>query len=109
MEIKNKTKNSPAKPAAGPRPAKKGVAEGVRKLKREAKERTAGYILAALGLVAGLAWNDAVKTLIENFFPVGHGGIFPKFLYAIIITLLVVVAATYISRLLIKDEEEGQE
>ena len=29
------------------------------------RERTMGYIVGALGLVAGLAWNDAIKSLIE--------------------------------------------
>ena len=37
-------------------------------IKKEIHEHTLGYIVAALGLVAGLAWNEAVKSLIEYFF-----------------------------------------
>jgi Family of unknown function (DUF5654) len=99
MEIKDNIKENP--------PAKKTIGQEANKMKAKAKEQAAGYILAAIGLVAGLAWNDAMKALIDYFFPGGQSGILPKFLYAIIITLLVVVAATYISRLLIKDEEKG--
>ncbi len=38
-------------------------------LRGEFKKRVAGYILAGLGLVAGLAWNDAIKALIDSLFP----------------------------------------
>ena len=38
------------------------------KLKSEFKSQTKGYVLAGLGLVAGLAWNEAIKALIENVF-----------------------------------------
>jgi hypothetical protein len=67
-------------------------------IKEQIKEQTAGYMTAALGLVAGLAWNDAIKSLIEAFYPFAKDGIFAKFLYAILITLVVVL----ISRSLLK-------
>ena len=37
-------------------------------LRKEIKEKTIGYILAAFGLVAGLAWNEAIKSFIDQFF-----------------------------------------
>ena len=59
--------------------------------KEEIKKQTAGYMTAALGLVAGLAWNDAIKSLIESFYPFAKDGIFAKFFYAILITMVVVL------------------
>lgn len=52
--------------------------------------RMTGYIGAALGLIAGLAWNDAIKSLIESIYP-QSGGIAAKFIYAVAITLFVAV------------------
>lgn len=67
-------------------------------LKARVKNQTAGYIAAALSLVAGLAWNDAIKALIEVLFPLDTSGILIKFVYAIIITIVVVFVSTSILR-----------
>ena len=84
------------------------VKEEAKRIRREVRKQTAGYILAALGLVAGLAWNEAIKGLIDYFFPSSQGGILIKFAYAVLITIFVVVAATYISRIFTKDEGRGE-
>lgn len=55
------------------------------------KEKTIGYITAALGLVAGLAWNDAIKTLIDYFFPFAKSSLVAKLLYATIMTIIVAI------------------
>jgi C4-dicarboxylate transporter len=62
----------------------------------EIRERLVGYIVGALGLVAGLAWNDAIKSTIEYFYKVDGGGIAIKFIYALLITLLIVVVSFYV-------------
>ncbi len=53
------------------------------------------------GLVAALAWNDAVqefvKQYIQPFYP--NGGVISKFLYALFITLLAVLITYQLSRL----------
>ncbi|MEK7162474.1 MAG: DUF5654 family protein [Patescibacteria group bacterium] len=70
-------------------------------IKKEVKERTLGYIVAALGLVAGLAWNEAIKSLIEYLFPIaGGGGLLAKFLYAILATIVVVIISSYLVQIL---------
>ena len=85
---------------------KEKVNEESKKLKGEVSDKVSGYILGALGLVAGLAWNEAVKALIDSFFPPdASGGVAAKFIYAIVITLVVVIATIYITRLLKKDSE----
>ena len=77
-------------------------------IRREMRNRTASYILAGLGLVAGLAWNDAIKSLIEYFFPLGANNLWVKFIYAIAMTLVVVVISVYFVRIL-KDKKEEKE
>ena len=70
----------------------------------EIREKTAGYILAGFGVVAGLAWNDAIVSFIDYFFPLSKDGVFAKFLYAFLITFLVVVVSIYLIRILQKRE-----
>ncbi len=71
-------------------------------LKKQIRSQTAGYMAGALGLVAGLAWSDAIKALIEVLFPFAKSGVIAKFIYAVIITIFVVVLGTY----LLKPKEE---
>jgi len=73
-------------------------------LKNEVREKTFGYIVGALGLVAGLAWNEAIKALIEYFFPASQNGILAKFIYAILITIIIVLTSTYLVKLSTKKE-----
>ena len=55
------------------------------------------YIAGGLGIVVGLAWNEAIKALIEYIYSLtGSNSIIAKFLYAIILTAIVVVVTMYI-------------
>ncbi len=65
-------------------------------LKTGFKTQTAAYIAAAFGLVAGLAWNDAIRSFIEYFFPLGANTLIMKFIYAFVITIVVTIVTTYI-------------
>jgi len=73
--------------------------EETKKIKTEVKKQVVGYILAAFGLVAGLAWNDAIKALIQHFFPGDKSSIPAQFVYALVITIVVVVIGIYLARL----------
>jgi small neutral amino acid transporter SnatA (MarC family) len=75
-------------------------------VKREIRQRTIGYILTAFGLIAGLAWNDAVKSLIEYFFPFDKNTIFAKFIYAVLITFILVILSVYLIKLVGEKKEE---
>ena len=83
---------------------KNKLREESRGLRQEVREKTFGYIVGALGLVAGLAWNEAIKSLIDYFYPSSQGGIMPKFIYAILITVIIVITSTYLMRLATKKE-----
>lgn len=66
---------------------------------RRIRDEALGYITTAMGLVAGLAWNDAVKAFIEHFFPVSKNTLLAKFLYAALITVFAVfVAKSFIGK-----------
>jgi hypothetical protein len=74
-------------------------------LREEMRNKLKGYIVAAFGLVAGLAWNEAIKSLIEYIFPLNKDYIWAKFLYAIILTIVLVLVTVYVSRMLTKKEK----
>jgi hypothetical protein len=74
-------------------------------INKELRSQTFGYISAALGLVAGLAWNDAIKNLIETIFPLSQDTIFMKFLYAILVTIAVVMLIKYLDRMINRPEK----
>jgi len=46
--------------------------------------------------VAGLAWNEAIKALIEYLYPLDKNSLLAKFVYAALITIIVVVFTTYL-------------
>ncbi|MGI6104047.1 MAG: DUF5654 family protein [Patescibacteria group bacterium] len=73
------------------------------------REKTFGYIVASFGLVAGLAWNEAVKAFIESFFPMQKDTIKAKFIYALFITVVLVFISVYMARIFKKrDDEMGE-
>lgn len=71
-------------------------------LRKKIRKQTNTYLLAALGFVAGLAWNEAMKSAISLIFPLNNNDVIAKFAYAIFITALVVFMAVHVP----KDENE---
>ena len=77
--------------------------------KKEVQTRTLGYIMAGLGLVSGLAWNDAIKAAIVYLFPnQDKNGLVAQFVYAIVLTGVVVIASVYLTRLFQPTEDETE-
>ena len=71
----------------------------------ELRERTMGFIVGGLGLVAGLAWNDAVKAFIDYFVPLEGNSVLAKFIYAVVISVVVVFFSIYLTRLFDRDRK----
>jgi hypothetical protein len=61
---------------------------------------------AAFGVVAALAWDDAMKSLFKRYYPFPGTGIEAKFAYAIGVTIIAVIVTTYFARMLSKEEIE---
>ena len=85
------------------------------KFKLQLLETTAALITAAFGLVAALAWNETIKTAIAMVFPNDGDSIWGLLVYAIIVTVIAVVATILIARSIGKlkeaiiEEEEPKE
>ncbi len=66
-------------------------------LKKEVLETMATLITTAFGLVAALAWNEAIQVLIEEFIS-PEDALVGVLIYAILVTLLAVIATILIAR-----------
>lgn len=74
-------------------------------VKRELKEKTITLILGGFGLAAALAWNEAIKTLFETLFP-KKSELVGKFIYAIIVTFIVVLVSLQFRKITKTSEKE---
>lgn len=72
-------------------------------VKREFKEKTITLILGGFGLVAALAWNEAIKSLFETLFKKSNE-LIGKFIYAIIVTVIVVIVSMRLKKIAEKKE-----
>jgi ABC-type bacteriocin/lantibiotic exporter with double-glycine peptidase domain len=70
----------------------------IREARRVIKKRMFGYIAAGLGLVAGLAWNDAIKVIIDQLIPNTSSTIIAKLIYAVVVTILVGIILFYVEK-----------
>ncbi len=61
-------------------------------------------ITTAFGLIAALAWNDAIKAMILAFLP-PQSGITGLLIYAVIITIIAVIATILIARAIAQPPE----
>lgn len=80
-------------------------AEG-QKMGQEAKDKLLTYIVSAFAFVAGFAWNDAIKSLIDYFFPLGGGTVWAKLIYALAVTVIVVLATILLTRFFNKKDQQ---
>ena len=73
-----------------------------RKFHHELLQQLVTLSTSGFGLVAALAWNEAIQTFVQNViesrFP-NQFGILSKLIYAIIITVLAVVITFQLSKL----------
>lgn len=77
-------------------------------MKQEGKEKnihrkilntTITLILAGFGVVAALAWNDAIQSLVNLLFPLQKNTVIAKFFYAFLITIVVAIVSMRLKKL----------
>ncbi len=88
---------------------KNKILEETKSVERTVREKVLTYITAGLGFVVGLAWNDAIKSLIEYLFPLKENTILAKVIYAAILTIIVTAVIIYLERLLNRRAAEEAE
>ncbi len=66
-------------------------------VKEEIMDKMAALIAAAFGLVAALAWNDAIKAIFREVFGTADQ-VGPMIIYAIMVTIIAVILTLIIAR-----------
>ena len=78
-------------------------------LRREIVQKMSELATAGFGLVAALAWNDAIQSLFREIFGT-QSAIWAKFAYAVLISVLVVLVTFKLGNVLNKlKENESRE
>ena len=72
----------------------------------EVLDKFSELITTALGLVAALAWNTAIQNLFDTVFGGSASKLAGQFVYAALITIVVIFAAIAVSRA--ADERNGR-
>jgi len=83
---------------------RKKAIKKARKTSAAIQEKSITLIMGGFGLVAALAWNEAIKSLFENLFK-DKGSIISKFAYASIVTIIVVFVSIYLQKSSKKDKK----
>ncbi len=76
------------------------LTEGGKELRLEISEQVVSYIGAGFGLIASLAWNEAIKALLEYVFPLKQDSITAKFIYALAMTVILILVTLYLVKIL---------
>jgi nitric oxide reductase large subunit len=72
-------------------------------------EKVITLMTGAMGLVAALAWNDAIRKLFERIFGTqGSGDITAMFVYAIIVTATIVIVTYRLTRFAEKIKKKNE-
>ncbi|MBU2475311.1 MAG: hypothetical protein KKC38_02250 [Nanoarchaeota archaeon] len=67
-------------------------------------DKIAALVTAAFGLVAALAWNTAIQQVFKNFFG-ENSSVAAMLTYAIIVTIIAVLATIWIGKVAQKSEK----
>lgn len=77
-------------------------------LHRELVRQMITLSTSGFGLVAALAWNEAIQTFVkqyvDKYLPSGSG-VFPRLFYAVLITVLAVLITYQLSRIVAEEED----
>ena len=73
------------------------AAEEAPPLKVEIMDKIAALVTAAFGLVAALAWNEAIKAIFKEIFGTADA-IGPMLIYAIVVTIAAVILTIIVAK-----------
>lgn len=76
---------------------KLNIDEKLRKeLRNNVITQTITFVTAAFGVVAALAWNEAIKAWLDSFIKTGNGAI-ALTIYAVIVTIISVIISMFLA------------
>ncbi len=82
--------------------------ENIQETKKELLLQSATLINSAFALVAALAWNEAIKAIINTYIPSGST-LYSQLIYAIVLTIIVVIISMRLTRLIKRYKPEDED
>jgi len=82
---------------------------GKKNIRQELIKQMATLATAGFGLVAALAWNEAIQTFIREYlnpYIASGTGVASKFIYAVVITAIAVFVTYQLTKLAGEDKED---
>jgi ABC-type phosphate transport system permease subunit len=67
------------------------------RMKKEVIEKIAALITAAFGLIAALAWNEAIQEIFRLVFG-EQSGVWAMIFYAVVVTIIAILVTIWIGR-----------
>lgn len=71
--------------------------------RKEFLDKLHTLVIAAFGLVAALAWNEAVTAIFKKYYG-DNGEITAKLIYAVLVTAIAVLVTLWLSKLIIRNK-----
>ena len=68
-------------------------------MKKDVIDKISSLMAAAFGLIAALAWNDAIKSLFIEGGPLSFVASYGVWAYALLVTVIAVVATIWIGKI----------
>ncbi len=78
-------------------------------MRKEITEKLSQLATAAFGLIAALAWNDAIKSLFAEGGALHFMAAYGQWAYAVLVTVVAVGAAIWIGRIAERAKGNGEE
>jgi hypothetical protein len=80
----------------------------LRETKKQVYFQTATLINSAFALVAALAWNEAIKAIIDRYVPTGSA-LYSKLIYAVILTIIIVLVSMKLTKIINEFKPEDRD
>jgi hypothetical protein len=81
--------------------------QAIKELQLEILAKMSDLAIAGFGLVAALSWNGAIQAVFNKFLPKdGNSGVIALIVYAVVITVIVVLITLHLSRMVNKAKAE---
>jgi len=68
-------------------------------MKKDVIDKISALMAAAFGLIAALAWNDAIKSLFVEGGPLAFVASYGVWVYAVLVTVIAVVVTIWIGKI----------
>ncbi len=91
-----------------PKKSKAKSEEEIKSLEGKVIDKILTLVMSALGFVAALAWNDAIQTTFNTFFG-KQSELWAKYIYAAVLTTIVVIVSIQLDRAMKKIRRENEE